>query len=80
MTAKAINGHEFSVHAMPQWALMVCHSVAVEIVVNDVLRTLWVGATMQNQLREAQALMTIPQRATHAPCKTWMGINVFGGH
>ena len=50
----------------------------MEIVVNDVLRTLWVGATMQNQLREAQALMTIPQRATHAPCKTWMGINVFG--
>ena len=32
---------------------MVFHSAAVEIVVNGVLRTLWVGATMQNQLREA---------------------------
>ena len=30
--------------------------------------------------REAQALMTIPQRATHAPCETLMGINGFGGH
>ena len=28
------------------------HSVAVEMVVNGVLRTLWVSATMQNQLRE----------------------------
>ena len=59
---------------------MVYHSIAVEIVVNGVLRTLWVGATMQNQLREAQKLMTIPQRATHAPCKTLIGINGFGGH
>ena len=38
---------------------MVFHSIAVEIVVNGVLRTLWVGATMQNQLRDAQKLMTI---------------------
>ena len=58
---------------------MVLHSVAVEIVVNGVLRTLWVSSRMQNQLREAQALMTIPQRATHAPCETLMGINGFGG-
>ena len=39
---------------------------AVGIVVNGVLRTLWVSSRMQNQLREAQTLMTIPQRATHA--------------
>ena len=26
MSAKAINDHKFSVHAMPQWALMVFHS------------------------------------------------------
>ena len=31
------------------------HSVAVEIVVNGVLRTLGVSLRMQNQLREAQA-------------------------
>ena len=48
---------------MPQWTLMMMHSVAVEIVVNGVLRTLWIGATMQNQLREAQKLKTITQRA-----------------
>ena len=59
---------------------MVFHSVAVGIVVNGVLRTLWVSSRMQNQLREAQALMIIPQRATHALCKTLMGINGFGGH
>ena len=59
---------------------MVFHSVAVGIVVNGVLRTLWVSSRMQNQLREAQALMTIPQRATHAPCETLMSINGFGGH
>ena len=52
----------------------------MEIVVNGVLRTLWVSSRMQNQLREAQALMIIPQRATHAPCKTLMSINGFGGH
>ena len=59
---------------------MMMHSVAVEIVVNGVLRTLWIGATMQNQLREAQKLKTITQRATLAQCKTLMGINGFGGH
>ena len=32
----------FSVYACAQWALIVWHSVAVEIVVNGVLRTLWV--------------------------------------
>ena len=37
---------------------MVFHSVAVGIVVNGVPRTLWVSSRMQNQLREAQALMT----------------------
>ena len=65
---------------MPQWTLMVFHSIAVEIVVNGVLRTLWVGATMQNQLREAQKLMLITQRAMLAQCETLMGINGFGGH
>ena len=59
---------------------MVRHSVAVEIVVNGVLRTLWVSSRMQNQLRDAQALKTIPQRAMHAPCETLMGINGLGGH
>ena len=59
---------------------MVFHSIAVEIVVNGVLRTLWVSSRMKNQLREAQALMTIPQCATHAQCETWMGFNGFGGH
>ena len=59
---------------------MMMHSIAVEIVVNGVLRTLLVSATMQNQLREAQALKTIPQRATLAQCKTLMGIKGFGGH
>ena len=43
MAAKAINDHQFSVHAMPQWALMVFHSVAVRIVVNGVLCTLWIN-------------------------------------
>ena len=42
MAAKAINDHKFSVRAMPQWALMVFHNLAVEVVVNGVLRTLWV--------------------------------------
>ena len=43
MAAKTINDHQFSVHAMPQWALMVFHSIAVGIVVNGVLRTLWIN-------------------------------------
>ena len=59
---------------------MVFHSVAVGIVVNGVLRTLLVSSRMQNQLREAQALMVIPQRATHAPCYSLTAINGFGGH
>ena len=46
----------------------------------DVLRTLRVSSRIQNQLREAQALKTIPQRATHVPCETLMEINGFGGH
>ena len=32
----------FSVYACAQWALIVWHSVAVGMVVNGVLRTLWV--------------------------------------
>ena len=43
MAAKAINDHKYSVHAMLQWALMVFHSVAVGIVVNGVLCTLWIN-------------------------------------
>ena len=31
MAAKAINDHQFSVHAMPQWALMVFHSKLWEL-------------------------------------------------
>ena len=46
---------KFSVYAWAQWALIVRNSVAVEIVVNGVLRTLWVGLRIQNLLREAQA-------------------------
>ena len=46
---------------------MVCHSVAVEMVVNGVLRTLWVGVgAAKNHMREAKPLMNIPQRAMHA--------------
>ena len=41
MAAKAINDHKFSVRAMPQWALMVFHNLAVEMG-NGELRTLWV--------------------------------------
>ena len=59
---------------------MMRHSIAVEIVVNGVLRTLWVGATKQNQLREAQKLKTITQRAMLAQCETLMGINGFGDY
>ena len=57
------------------------HSAAVEMVVNGVLRTLWVGVgAAKNHMREAKPLMNIPQRAMHAQCETLMDINGFGGH